>query len=978
MQQLKEILKPAVCAPYRAIPFWSWNDKLEVQGLLAQVAWMDDNHIGGFFMHARSGLQTEYMSEEWMECIEACAKEAEKRGMKAWIYDENGWPSGFAGGKLLEDEKNRDKYIEIKEGDFDESATVSYLLTEDKLVRVAEPVKDEAEDIAEPDGDNPKTIAESTGEETSTSARYLNLYIRTAVSTADILNPAVVDKFLALTHEKYKERFGEQFSEKIAGFFTDEPQYQRWHTPYTDVIAAYFEEKFGEDILDSLGLLFVEKEGYRSFRYRYWKGMQELMLQNYSEKVYNWCQENNVKFTGHYVEETTLGCQLMCCGGVMPFYEYEHIPGIDWLGTGTDTELSAVQVASVAAQLEKKQVLTETFGCCGWDVTPTDLRRIAGFQYVHGVNMMCHHLIPYTERGTRKYDYPAHYSDVNPWVAEEFGTFNTYFTRLGCLLGEGKQAVHVAVLHPLRSAYFNYKREAEHFGVRELDKALYDTNKLLGRQGIAYHYLDETLLAKYGFVKDRHIGCGACSYEYLVLPKVYTMDRTTEALVRQFVEQGGKLLLLDEKPSYIEAEPFDYPYLVTNCTIEDIAKSQPFRVKNKDVDIYTAYRKLDGMEYLYVMNSSQSATLTQEFIFEQNVQSFTKVDLTDLSEKQVPLRITLKPGEDALLFLKEEPVAEEKELIPYELLFQNAEIAFKENALPIDHIRYSEDGQTYSKPWPHAALFQKLIKERYEGTIFFRYEFDVQELPERIFLRAEASHEVQAWLNGALLTEKLPSEQGYINVYDITSQVVLGRNEYTVQVNWHEDESVHYALFGENVTESLKNCVVYDSELQPIQLAGRFGVYPRTGYAWTERQYVEGNDFYIGKVPGTVCNLTIEGFPFLAGEVTLSQNVVFEKKDILLKLAGDYQMAEVTVNGVKLGRLLFDKEMDISEAAVAGVNEISVRFWISNRNLMGPHHRNGSRRAGVAPSSFDLSGSWQEDKSAAYHDSYDLKLFYRM
>lgn len=121
---------------YRPIPFWSWNDKLKPDKLIEQIRWMENNGIGGFFMHARSGLQTEYLSEEWMQCIEACADEAQKLGMKAWIYDENGWPSGFVGGKRLEDEKNHDKYIETKQGAYDAQADVSYLLTKDELVRV--------------------------------------------------------------------------------------------------------------------------------------------------------------------------------------------------------------------------------------------------------------------------------------------------------------------------------------------------------------------------------------------------------------------------------------------------------------------------------------------------------------------------------------------------------------------------------------------------------------------------------------------------------------------------------------------------------------------------------------------------------------------------------------------------------------------------------------------------------------------------
>ena len=165
---------------YRPIPFWSWNDKLEKDKLIEQIHWMNKTNNGGFFMHARSGLQTEYLSEEWMQCIEICADEAQKLDMKAWLYDENGWPSGFVGGKLLEEEHNRDKYIIAIEGSYEAEATVNYLLTDDALIRVREK-KDE--------DDN-----------------YLNLYIHTSVSTADILNPDVVKQFLNLTHNAYQKR----------------------------------------------------------------------------------------------------------------------------------------------------------------------------------------------------------------------------------------------------------------------------------------------------------------------------------------------------------------------------------------------------------------------------------------------------------------------------------------------------------------------------------------------------------------------------------------------------------------------------------------------------------------------------------------------------------------------------------------------------------------------------------------------------
>jgi len=122
---------------YQPIPFWSWNDRLDKDKLIQQIRWMKACGIGGFFMHARSGLKTTYLSQEWMECIEACCDEARALGMQAWAYDENGWPSGFVGGKLLENPENHDMYIEHQIGEFDESADIQYLLTKDSIIRTS-------------------------------------------------------------------------------------------------------------------------------------------------------------------------------------------------------------------------------------------------------------------------------------------------------------------------------------------------------------------------------------------------------------------------------------------------------------------------------------------------------------------------------------------------------------------------------------------------------------------------------------------------------------------------------------------------------------------------------------------------------------------------------------------------------------------------------------------------------------------------
>lgn len=83
---------------YRPVPFWSWNDKLNVKEISDQVRMMERVGIGGFFMHARGGLSTEYMGEEWFENISSAVQTSAECGMGTWVYDENGWPSGFGNG----------------------------------------------------------------------------------------------------------------------------------------------------------------------------------------------------------------------------------------------------------------------------------------------------------------------------------------------------------------------------------------------------------------------------------------------------------------------------------------------------------------------------------------------------------------------------------------------------------------------------------------------------------------------------------------------------------------------------------------------------------------------------------------------------------------------------------------------------------------------------------------------------------------
>ncbi len=98
-------------ARYRGKPFWAWNGRLAPEELRRQIRLMKQMGLGGFFMHSRVGLDTPYLGSEWFDCVNACADEAARLGMEAWMYDEDRWPSGAAGGLVTRNPEYRSRYL---------------------------------------------------------------------------------------------------------------------------------------------------------------------------------------------------------------------------------------------------------------------------------------------------------------------------------------------------------------------------------------------------------------------------------------------------------------------------------------------------------------------------------------------------------------------------------------------------------------------------------------------------------------------------------------------------------------------------------------------------------------------------------------------------------------------------------------------------------------------------------------------------
>ena len=945
-----------------SIPFWSWNDRLEEGELRRQIRLMHDLGMNGFFMHARGGLETDYLSDEWFACVDACVDEARKLGMEAWSYDENGWPSGFAGGKLLEDKKNHATYLKYEKVDAYPATLANvlgvYTLIDGKLTRVSAAV----------DGVNAYHVILQAWDE----------------SYVDTLDAEITAKFLAETHDEYKKRGNpEDFGHAMPGFFTDEPQYYRWGTVWSDKMPAEFKAAYGYDVLDFLPALFIDFDGDKEFRYDYWKLCHKLFINHWVKPVYEWCEANGCRLTGHAVEESSLAGQMMCIGGVMPFYEYEHIPGIDYLGRGLSDDVAPKQLGSACAQLGKKKTLSEMFGCCGWDVSPTELKRIAELQYVDGVNIMCQHLYAYSIRGQRKRDYPANYSEHLPWQ-DKMKEFNNYFNNLGYMLSLGEEYANTLVIHPVHAAYLTYKRGEDYQSIKEVENAFHALSNKLSQAQIPYHWGDECMMAKMGAVEGSKIRVGLCTYDYVVVPSFDTMDASTVELLKEFLANGGRVWCYGDKPTRIEGKKADLSWLESTVTFEEIEAAADVKITGKNREGFRQMiRNTPSGKLVYVVNLGEEAA-DGIAISVAGVSGMVEIDLDTLEAKPVCGHAedgAFVIGADfeyaqAHLYLESDAIApvcaceskKNKNLAPItvDAPFSLAELP--ENQLTIDRFAISFDGgKTFSEKRPLECIRDRLLRDRYHGQVVLKAVFSVDTIPASLCLATEPLAGAAYTVNGQTITigEDWWLDRSFRKT-DILPYVKQGENEIIVTFDYWQRDYVYYVLYA-GVSESLRNCLVFDTEIECMYLTGHFAL--KTADAFTDSVrcscVYDDTSFVItaqDAIPFDASNVVRCGYPFFAGTMKLQTTYTYASgMPTELYIRGRYAIAEVSVGGKKAGMLMFTDHIDLSELLVEGENTITVELTNSNRNLLGPHHASDPEPWGVGPWTFSMENAWDEN-----------------
>ncbi len=880
---------------YRPIPFWSWNERLDPEQTKRQVAIMDEAGIGGYFMHARGGLLTEYMSDEWFDNVKAATDEGARRGMHSWAYDENGWPSGFGGGKV-------------------NGLGLEY---QQKSLHIEDATDENIKD------DN--TVAVIDGK------RY---YYKVNEFYVDTLNKDVIAEFIDEIYAEYERRCGHSFD----GFFTDEPQILRDSGyPWSFILEDTFTARFGYSLTENLDKLFFDKDNFRQVRVDYWQMVTDLFSEAFFKQIYDWCVSHGYRFTGHLVLEEDLFSQTVSNGACMPHYEYFSIPGMDWLGRPVSDCLTPVQVASVAAQTGKKQILSETFALAGHNVSHAELKRIYEWQMVHGINLLCTHLEGYSLRGIRKRDYPPAMYYQQPWW-EDMNIFFDAASRIGMLLAEGEVVADTLVLHNQTSAWILYDGEEVKGGCREeimkYSDALVGVMRALEDKHILYHLGDETVIRRHGRVENGKFIIGNMSYDKLIIPPHVDFLPFTKELLEEFKAQGGRITTAEE----IEPNPVTSVNRLTYTT-----------------------RRFDGYTLHYFVNTD-NATVEADITVGNKVMAPETGELSPFFGKH-----TFAPYESLVLIdtgeeRKPEEVKPETEPLDLRGEWQVAHATY--NSLTLDRCDYYFDGELVERDGYVLNILPRINELRRPVALHQTYRFPVRDVPRTLFVAVETPDIFEIKVNGTRVEK---TDCGFfrdtaLRMIDIAKNVNKGLNTIEFDSVISQSEECYKHLDNSWTFEAMKNCLSYDMEVEPIYLVGDFAL-----ELCGELCEIDNDAYRISEMPviahprGSVDieRLDLSGYSQLAGKLTLTKSFTVDSthRHVTLKGRG-VNSVRLFVNGEHVKTVMNPPyRVDISEYLRKGENTVTLELLNNLRNMMGPHHLKEGECFFVCPSSFYMESN---------------------
>lgn len=374
--------------------FWYWNSDPSPAGIRKQLAHMRDVGYRCVYLHPMpdnyhkyffyKGMKIAYLGKRYFELARVMRDECRKLGLTMMLYDEGGWPSG---------------------------GVVDTLVVKYPRARVCALRKKQDGSLEEFRLDVP-----------------------------DLTDPAVTDRFIEMTHQRYYEELGESFGKEIRGIFTDEPFWECYLPKAYVAIPAGLEAElvkcYGIRLPDILPLLFddaADTPETRRARQQYVDCCTALFARNYTGRLAAWCQKHGLEFEGHFLFE-----DLYFRTGF--FYDFPRIldamdvPGVDAIfrmvyphgGRGNFARFA--QCAAIRNR--RPETLAECFNVYGYAMSTPAMAYVANLLLTKGINRILTMPYLYSDRGLCKVSCSTDYSPRTP-IWRHLAALNRYLEFAG-------------------------------------------------------------------------------------------------------------------------------------------------------------------------------------------------------------------------------------------------------------------------------------------------------------------------------------------------------------------------------------------------------------------------------------------------------------------------------------------------------------------------------------------------------------------
>lgn len=620
----------------------------------------DERGYSGISVEGKSSVGATGDIDGWvdgyMHGLSCACREAEARGLGVWIFDEWGYPTGTAAGRVMAEHPEwRSKKLHCAvDMIVEEGGTVSVTAPAHLLSAAAWHVNRNVfagpaggyVNIPVVDGKLTYTadhrrcrfvVATWEYDTTRTVGIFEHDMENDAQCTLDLLSREAVARLCEVMHGEYYRRMPEYFGRTIRGFFYDEP-FLSFPLPYTFDLIGEFIEKKRYDPTPSLPLLVSGGGG------RLRDDWRDVATTRCAEAFFGglaeWCHAHGVELTGHQDLDHDVRSTNTVSGDFFKNSRYSDAPGIDyiWAQIRPDHTADYPRLAgSYRRMTGKAHAASESFAAVGGCLTPDYMRWAMEYQALRGTDRL--YLMIADPAGGRGYGTPL---DFEHPVSRLFARdVNRHVAAVNQLLCETTPAATTALYVPREQINAEYpparpNRVSLHMPWEWVN----DTAQALLYAPVDFEYIWDEMITSLPLSDGGALLMPTGQrIETLIIPAVYALPADVAARVHEMESRGADVVFISyASEGFVGSTVCTYP--------RDIAAYVPAEVR-LDGRVSLTTRSSEDDRYYFLLNESASPyrgmlgltdqRLRQKFDFA----SATWYDTTDEELMLAPLELAI-------------------------------------------------------------------------------------------------------------------------------------------------------------------------------------------------------------------------------------------------------------------------------------------------------------------------------------------------